>query len=373
MLRHRSFKHTGELTTFLQDFVPRDAYLSCAYYEDPEAEMEKKGWMGADLIFDVDADHIPTSCDKIHDFWVCGKCEFIGRGITPDRCPVCGGEKFDVSTWPCESCLRSAKEETVKVLDMLTSDFGLSNNDLRVFFSGHRGYHVQVESEAVRSLDAMGRKEIVDYVSGIGFDVTFDSTKRKNMKAMNASRVPASLNLGWRRRIAQCVHDFIFKAGLEDYRSLGLKGNVAATIISNKDKILRDWGGQEYYSSIRGIGFRTWERLAEYCMSCCSANIDTVVTTDIHRLIRLTGALHGKTGFKKVEFPISAIDGYDPFRNAIAFKKGTVNVFVSDAPEFRLGEEAFGPYKNQKVALPTSAALLLVCKDRAEVVEQDVC
>jgi DNA primase small subunit len=373
MLRHRSFKHTGELTTFLQDFVPRDAYLSCAYYEDPEAEMEKKGWMGADLIFDVDADHIPTSCDKIHDFWVCGKCEFTGRGITPDRCPVCGGEKFDVSTWPCESCLRSAKEETVKVLDMLTSDFGLSNNDLRVFFSGHRGYHVQVESEAVRSLDAMGRKEIVDYVSGIGFDVTFDSTKRKNMKAMNASRVPASLNLGWRRRIAQCVHDFIFKAGLEDYRSLGLKGNVAATIISNKDKILRDWGGQEYYSSIRGIGFRTWERLAEYCMSCCSANIDTVVTTDIHRLIRLTGALHGKTGFKKVEFPISAIDGYDPFRNAIAFKKGTVNVFVSDAPEFRLGEEAFGPYKNQKVALPTSAALLLVCKDRAEVVEQDVC
>jgi DNA primase catalytic subunit len=97
--------------------------------------------------------------------------------------------------------------------------------------------------------------------------------------------------------------------------------------------------------------------------------VDTVVTTDIHRLIRLAGALHGKTGLRKVEAPISGIETFDPFRSAVAFKKGTTCVVVSDVPEFRLGDETFGPYKNRKVELPTAAAMLLICKRRAEVAE----
>ncbi|HIH97013.1 MAG TPA: DNA primase catalytic subunit PriS, partial [Thermoplasmata archaeon] len=70
MLRHKSFKHGDELKQFLQNSVPSNAYCSCAYYEDPEADMNKKGWLGADLVFDIDADHIPTPCDKVHDNWV---------------------------------------------------------------------------------------------------------------------------------------------------------------------------------------------------------------------------------------------------------------------------------------------------------------
>jgi hypothetical protein len=42
-------------------------------------------------------------------------------------------------------------------------------------------------------------------------------------------------------------------------------------------------------------------------------------------------------------------------------------VFVSDVPEFRLGENMFGPYKRKTVELPTAAAILLICKGRAEV------
>ncbi len=53
----------------------------------------------------------------------------------------------------------------------LENDFGFSQNELRVFFSGHRGYHLHIENEAVRSLDAMARKEIVDYVTGLGLAV----------------------------------------------------------------------------------------------------------------------------------------------------------------------------------------------------------
>jgi hypothetical protein len=77
--------------------------------------------------------------------------------------------------------------------------------------------------------------------------------------------------------------------------------------------------------------------------------------------------LHGKTGLKKVNFPHSHIRDFDPFKEAVAFKRGAAKIFVHDAPEFRLGDSTFGPYKDQKVELPTAAALLLVCKGRAEV------
>jgi hypothetical protein len=86
-------------------------------------------------------------------------------------------------------------------------------------------------------------------------------------------------------------------------------------------------------------------------------------------LIRLADTIHGKTGFKKIEFEVSAIDVFDPFKSAIAFRGGSATVLVLKAPEFRICEEMFGPYINQKVELPTSAAVMLICKGRAEIVE----
>jgi DNA primase small subunit len=191
MLRHKGFARVNDLKSFLSETVPSDVYHSCAYYENPEFEMDKKGWLGADLVFDIDADHIPTSCNKIHDEWTCGKCGFSGKGITPETCPICESQKFDTKTWPCELCLKSAKEETAKLIDMLEKDFGFSYNELHVFFSGHRGYHVHVENEAVKTLDAMARKEIVDYVSGIGLSV-FDK-KGKDIRELKDNEIKNSV------------------------------------------------------------------------------------------------------------------------------------------------------------------------------------
>ncbi|NIM44542.1 MAG: DNA primase catalytic subunit PriS, partial [Nitrososphaeria archaeon] len=53
-----------------------------------------------------------------------------------------------------------------KLVGMLTEDFGFALNDVIVSFSGHRGYHVHVEREEIRGMDSMGRKEIVDYITG---------------------------------------------------------------------------------------------------------------------------------------------------------------------------------------------------------------
>lgn len=367
MVRHKAFANQNELRNFLREFVPSDAYYSCAYYDDPKAEMDKKGWLGADLIFDIDADHIPTPCDKVHDEWACGACGFSGKGIVPDKCPVCGKEKFEVNTWLCEVCLQSAREETIKVLDMLLNDFGFSTKETHVFFSGHRGYHVHVENETVQTLDTVARKEIVDYFSGLGFNFPFHGLDEKHGETSSA--FPANLgDFGWRKRLALGLQRFIQKAEEDDLKRIGLKSNVSNAILRNKAFVLKDWSDMKALGRVKGVGAESWRKIMEHVVKLESAKIDTVVTTDVHRLIRLSGTLHGKTGLKKVEFPASAIDSFDPFKDAVAFKSGTVKVHVSDAPSFRIDDETFGPYKNQEVELSTAAAVLLVCKNRAETV-----
>src|SRR5437667_6024586 len=59
--RHKGFGSIEDLRGYLSENVPAHAYYSSAYYDNPDAPtMEKKGWLGADLIFDLDADHLPN-------------------------------------------------------------------------------------------------------------------------------------------------------------------------------------------------------------------------------------------------------------------------------------------------------------------------
>jgi DNA primase small subunit len=251
-------------------------------------------------------------------------------------------------------------------LDVLLRDFGFSEKEVHLFFSGHRGYHVHIESEAVESLDAMARKEIVDYVCSLGFDAALHGLDDKSQGTLSLKDV------GWRGRIARGIYEIVLNAKTEDYKKIGLTKNIAETILKNKDAILKNLDEPRPAGIPSRVGPQTYRKLVEYSRKSQSARVDTVVTTDIHRLIRLPGTLHGKTGLKKVEFPIAALDDFDPFKSALAFRGGDATVVVSKAPEFRLGDEEFGPYRNERVELPSAAALLLACKKRAEVVVQDV-
>mgnify|MGYP000002778299 CR=1 FL=1 len=367
MIRHKSFKKVEDLRRFLKETVPLHVYYSTAYYENPEGSMEEKGWIGADLYFDIDADHIPTPCGKIHDRWRCGTCGFSGRGTPPERCPICGNRGFEEKTWPCEVCLESARLETIKLLDILTEDFGFAPNEIKTSFSGHRGYHVNVENEEIRTLDSTSRKEIVDYITGVGLDAQFHGLGRSGTRA-GVIVGPHLGDAGWRGRIARGVYEFLLKATREDLEEIGLKRKVINAIISNRELILKSWDSSGPWGIIRGVGLESWRTIIEQGIKTQSTRIDTVVTTDIHRLIRLSNTLHGKTGLLKVEFPAKEIENFDPFKEAIAFTRGEVTVFVEEAPEFRLGDETFGPFRRVKVELPMAAALLLLCKGLAEVV-----
>jgi len=364
MLRHKGFKTSEDFKNFLQSVTPSDVYYSSAYYEKPEEEMDAKAWIGADLIFDIDADHIPTPCKKQHDTWTCKNCATSGHGAKPEKCPKCTGQKFEDVSWPCDICLGSAKEETINLIDVLEKDFGLSQRVMNLAFSGHRGYHVHIESEAIRTLDSIARKEIVDYMLGLGLEPALQGFEKETGPRLEDS--------GWRGRIAKGTYEFLLSATQEQLENAGLKKKTAVQILQQRERILESWKEKGPWKTLRGVGPDGWQKIIRKSIEKQSVRIDTVVTTDIHRLIRLTNTLHGETGFKKIEVSMGEIERFDPFKSAVAFKHGTVVVAVSDAPQFRLNDNIYGPYKNQRIELPTAVAMLLLCKGAAKIAEETV-
>ena len=126
MRRHIAISSELDLKAHVIENVPAHVYYSTAYYEDPSAEMDKKGWLGADLIFDIDADHMPRPS------------------------------------------LKAAKLEVLKLIKILTDDFGVREKDIEIVFSGRRGYHVHVYDDRFRELGSAERREIVDYLTLTG-------------------------------------------------------------------------------------------------------------------------------------------------------------------------------------------------------------
>lgn len=357
MLRHISFNSPTNLRSQLQKSTPSNVYYSSAYYEKPEEPMDEKGWEGADLIFDIDADHIPTQCNKEHDIWKCKECCNTGQGVKPEKCPKCNSQKLDSTSWLCETCLESAKEEAIKLIEILTNDFGFSIKEMRVAFSGHRGYHVHIESDAIRTLDSNARKEIVDYAMGLGLELSISDFQK--------SLGPRLEDRGWRGRVAKGTYEVLLSSDREQLEKVGLK-KLASQILQGKEAVQESWKQNGPWKILKGVGPDGWEKIIRCAIDKQSAKIDTVVTTDTHRLIRLTNTLHGETGLKKIDVPTGDLEGFDPLKRAIAFRQGTVRVEVSSAPRFRLEDCFYGPYANQEVELPIGAAMLLLCKGVAK-------
>jgi len=366
MIRHVGFQSIEELRNFLKEKVPKDAYYSCAYYERPEEEMDKKGWLGADLIFDIDADHIETPCKKLHDLWVCKNCGLRGRGDAPDVCPKCGGTKINVSSWPCELCLESAKREMIKLVEFMMDDFGFSPSELTVYFSGHRGYHLHVESDAVKEIGQNERKEIVDYLQATGIDLKYHGLLQTRTVEQ---RVEPTLDEGgWKGRIAKGTYEFLLRPTLtEDLSRIGLKKQIISRITENRERIIEGWKDGGPWGTIRGAGLGTWGKIAYEALKTQAANVDSVVTTDIHRLIRMGDTLHGKTGFKKMRVSTMDLERFDPFNEAVAFDGEHVTIHVLEAPKFVLKNESYGPYRDRRVEVPTAVAILLLCKGLARL------
>lgn len=364
-LRHTRFGTPEELTQFIINESPAHAFYSAAYYDAPDApQMPLKGWRGADLIFDIDADHYDLPCQQQHDSWKCLDCGQQNPGHRPDRCFKCNSTRLQEFKWMCEACLNKAKEDAIKIIEnFLIPDLGVSKSDILMVFSGHRGYHIHCFTPALQSLGSQERREIVDYICGTGLDL------RLHGVAQNSYGLPQGPNPslpGWEQKLAAGIRQ-LFQQPQQLNNIPGLRANQIQ-ILQNEAQMVLNHLQEEppRYITPKGIGEKTWQTIAEFVIELTGAIVDEPVTTDIHRLIRLPGSLHGKTGFLVKKLPLLDFKDFNPFRDAQVFT-GTATVLIHDSPEFTLEDAFYPPMREIKKELPLSAAMLLLCKGVAEI------
>ncbi|RLF13396.1 MAG: hypothetical protein DRN06_08690, partial [Thermoprotei archaeon] len=273
------------------------------------------------------------------------------------------------SFYLCRSCLEAAKDEVFKLVEeFLMPDFGFSSNEIHLACSGRRGYHLHVESEAVKELDQYARREVVDYVKAVSIKPEVHGFHL----AVKGSYTPPSLdNPGWRGRIARGIYSFLSRASLEDLVALlpPSRRHEAEAILASKDILLKAIeSSPPRWAALLKYGRRFWEGLIAKAVELQHCEIDERVTTDIRRLIRMPGSLHGATGLIAMPLTLNELDTFDPLRDAVAFREGEVKVYVEEAPEISLMEMSFGPYKNSKVRLPSAVALYLLRAGLARLV-----
>jgi DNA primase small subunit len=318
MVRHLSFKNEGEAVAEVLKQSPSSVYCSNAKYESPTLPIEEKGWLGAELIFDIDATDIPTPCKRGHDLWYCEKCHTSGKLPRPPKCPKCGGTASQFHG-TCDVCLGAAKEHTLRVVGFLTDDFGVERKAVFLYFSGNRGYHLHIFDQRFNPLDQQARAEIADYMRGTSLPAnqTIASTLRRKPAGGGAQ------GEGWTRRITGYVNE----------RRQG-------------------YGG-------------TLQKLVSEAVSSQRAMVDASVTTDIHRVFRLAGTLHGNTGMCKTR--IESIETFDPQNDPVVLSPKPVKVNIDFYPAFTVKGTRFGPFKEETAELPTFAAVSILTRGLGEV------
>jgi DNA primase small subunit len=382
MIRHTGFNDIEMLRLYLQNNAPRHVYSSGAVYEMPEnTSMDEKGYQGCDLIIDIDVDHFYTPCKEDHDIWTCKKCDKTGKGMI-EKCPKCGSLKLESLNWICERCLERAKEEIIKLLEnFLLNDFNIPREQIHIAFSGHRGYHLKIENEKIRTLDSNERREIVDYVTGhnISFEVLGLKEIGQNIYGLMHNK------FDWSGKIIDKIKEIIENYSHNELRRLldqfDLHENRITSFINSKDFFYQTISNNNRNIwNLEGFGLISWKKFLRGIVDLIGAEIDEPVTIDTHRLIRYPGSLHGKTGFEVQELSIEQLYNFHPLKEVdekldpIVFKskKNTqkIRITAPEVPQTVIKGEEYGPYrKDEIIELPNHIAIFLLCKEVALLVE----
>jgi DNA primase small subunit len=367
MRRHATLRSPEEFHRFLRHETPRHVYYSSAYYRRPaEPTMSAKEWLGADLIFDLDSDHLR------------------------------GAEALDYA-----GQLALVKSRLIALVDdFLFGDFGIDPDATSFVFSGGRGYHVHVRDDRFLPLTSPERRELVDYVLGTGFDPmmvvegrradvrsgpTAASLEAEDEAGPARAKAPRTRTLappdapGWPGRTTRALLDLLrrweeqgTKAAAEEMASYGIPPVKARRYA----RMLIDQGGAAKIRAHLSLDVFRADLPAEFLEAVVAraavevqGETDAPVTTDIHRLIRLPNSLHGGTGFRVVPLRRDEIAGFDPFRDALALPSDDSRVAV------RYVDEARYPFPGGEVhavpdgtdELPTPQALFLLLRGQAEL------
>ena len=351
--RHRGFRKPDELLAHVVRKIPKSCFYSTAYYLDPnQRSMNDKMLQGADLIFDLDGDHLP--------------------GVTDGDFPA----------------MISAIQDQAHQLwfEFLEPEFGFDEKYLQVTFSGHRGFHLHYRSPDIWELDSQARREIVAHIKGEGADVSTiiqgpDSDwKRRIISGVDAVINKLDLAHNGNRQVLKELKGIIDsrRNGVGEKRLLTLaekiqdqgrrvrlvegytSGKLSTQFGDNLDKIFNDLVIGDKAVVLGNAG-----------------ETDEVVTIDLKRVIRWPTSLHGKSGMKVVEFPLDRLDPhgpnpFDPLLEAVPWRMGEPDVKVKSIKSdvcYRIGTAEGELDEGEEYCVDEATATFLVLKRWADPID----
>ncbi|MBN2156303.1 MAG: hypothetical protein JW776_09680 [Candidatus Lokiarchaeota archaeon] len=379
MIRHRGFTNPQHLLSELKNINPKHVYHSAALYKDPANKiMSEKGWMGCDFVVDIDADHMELSCQENHDYYICMKCDYVHREKVT-KCQKCEGP-IRKQIWLCDKCLEASKYEVIKLVDDFLPDFGFTKNDIDLNFSGHRGYHVHLRDKFIRTLSSEERRQMVDYITG----TNFDPTDYLIYKSSNGYFIGTTIDdAGWKGRIARnflkilTTHDSIDSFNKE-YSKYNLDTKIKQILLNpdNRNQLIHQLTIKNQYWTIKELAKGSWKKIKEFLIQVSMCDIDVPVSIDTHRLIRVQGSIHGKTGFLVKPLNYYDMVNFEPFSDPIIFsteKEACMKLEINTpiCPEIRIKDIIYGPYKkHEQIEVPEAVAIFLTCKGVADLLSR---
>ncbi len=356
-LRHKSFNSVNNLRDFLVNRTPASVFYSTAYWNDPnQLKMSDKGWKGADLIFDLDGDHLPH----------------INPYNFPEMLEII--REYAWNLWN----------------DFLQPDFGFNEKYLQVTFSGHRGFHLHYRDPNIFHLDSSARRELVNHIRGNSVDVD----KSRNKDGWRNSN-------GWPKRVEEGCKNLIEKIDFinKNQNSLKAKKATKSLLESMGDKYMtkskkpkaafnnmmekfkaKGVKEQVMTGKLDRLGVqekKAFEDLIKADQSIIlskSGETDEPVTVDVRRVIRYPTSLHGKSGLKVTEFPLERLDPdnknkFDPLTEAVAFGKGkSVKLEIMiDEGNIRIKDNEYELENGKIIEVNEDVASFLILKNWARI------
>ena len=332
--------------------MPAHSYYSTAYYRNPSApKMEDKGWMGAELIFDLDADHLANADKMTYD----------------------------------EMLVQIRSEMISLVDDFLMGDLGFSEDQVHISFSGGRGYHAHVRTDDIYTLGTNERRELVDFMTctGLSLDWAFPTVVKGiggvafgdgvKSTAITYRTIPSPEEGGWKRRMRNALKDIVQDITEMDPKDVRKK---YPSVKSQNDSITKladhlKKTGEHMFASNSMADLKSWEQeILMKCLDDCrpyyAREVDKPVTPDIKRLIRLPGSLHGKTGLRVHPITREQLTDYNPLMYAVPDVYTDEPVKVTMRKDMDLKMLDFNSRLSGETEVPEYAAAFLIGRKYAD-------
>jgi DNA primase small subunit len=237
---------------------------------------------------------------------------------------------------------------------------------IELVFSGGRGYHVHVKDIAFRGWGSAERRELIDYVCGIGIDPS----------VMLSIKKPASP--GWPVRYRETLLEYLRWIGtLTEEDALahltaveGIGKDSATILLKKKEEIVAEI--ERHPTSMilknRALQIILAGQEGDFKKRLLSraALADEPVTTDTKRLIRMPTSLHGGSGMRVQPLELRDLHDFEPLVDAVVFSMRDVRVDLFHPVTIpMLGST----YELQKgiTTVPEAVAVFLCCRGMAEI------